>query len=176
MGPTEQGNIVHDGRRPFDMEITRLDPEEIESFVDEIWLAAQREMASISEYSLADSIREDGLAYQRSRSTDEKTTTFLARDDGTPIGYVAGEVQTPPPIFEQVRECYISELYVTETERRRGVATALLNRIETWAIEQDCTGMDLSVHVANTPAKSLYETNGYETYRANMQKELEVNG
>ncbi|WP_227379814.1 hypothetical protein [Haladaptatus halobius] len=73
------------------------------SNIDDLWLPAQREMAAVSEYTLIDDIRETGLTYRHSRLSDDDSITYLACRDHHFIGYVGAEVQTPPPIFQQVR-------------------------------------------------------------------------
>jgi ribosomal protein S18 acetylase RimI-like enzyme len=152
------------------MEISPLQADDLEAFVDELWLPAQREMAAVSEHTIADDIRDDGLSYRRSRLANDEAVTFLARDGAELLGYVAAEVQTPPPVLQQVRECHVSELYVREDARRQGLGAALLERIETWAATQECEWVDLNVDAENHPARELYEAEGYDVMRHNLKK------
>ena len=155
------------------MDIDRLRDDEIESFIDSLWLPAQHEMAAVSEYTLIDNIWKDGLTYYRSRLSDDESITYLARHGDHLVGYVAAEVQTPPPIFQQMRECHINELFVREDARRQGVASELLDTIEDWGRTHNCEQVDLNVDKENRSAKALYETQGYDTRRYNLKKQVE---
>lgn len=154
------------------MEISPLQEDELETFIDELWIKAQHEMATVSEHTLVDDIRSDGLSHRRSRLSDDDSITFLARDGNRLIGFLAAEIQTPPPIFQQVRECHIDELFVSEEARRQGIATKLLERGEEWADRHDRERLDLNVHHENHSAKRLYEKVGYNVKRYNMKKRL----
>lgn len=154
------------------MEIRPLQEADVEAFIDELWLPAQREMAAAKEYTLADGTREKGLDYTRSKLSEDDSITYLARREENLIGYVAAEIQTPPPIIQQVRECHITELYVREDARRHGVASNLIATVEDWGRAQDCEYSDLYVHADNQAARELYKTESYTTYRYNMRKPL----
>lgn len=157
------------------MEIGVLQEQTVESFIDELWISAQREMAAVSEYTLTDRIRQDGLAHRRSRLSDDESITYLARRGNRHIGYASAEVQTPPPIFQQERECHIKELFVRKADRREGIALGLLDTIEAWGLANDCTRLALNVNMENRPAKALYETAGYHITRYNMKNQLRSN-
>ena len=154
------------------MEINSLQPGDVESFIDELWIPAQRELVTGTDHILKDDIRQDGVDHRYSRLSEDETITYLARRDDQLIGFVAAEIETPPPIFQQLRECHVSELFVREDARRQGIAGDLLDAIEEWAITKDCRRLDLNVGVANHPAKVLYEAEGYAVTRYNMKKQL----
>jgi ribosomal protein S18 acetylase RimI-like enzyme len=155
------------------MEIRRLREGEIERFIDELWLRARREMATVREHTLADDVRQKGLAQQRARLPDDDFVTYLAHRGGDRLGYVIAEVRTPPPFFRQVRECHINELFVREDARRGGFAGELLDTAEDWGRVRDCEHLDLYVDRENRAAKALYEERGYVVKRHNMKKPLE---
>lgn len=154
------------------MEIGPLQEDEIGSFIDNLWISAQHERAAASDYTLVSDIRKKGLTYPRSRLSDDDAVTYLARRGPHLIGYVAAEVQSPPPIFQQVRECHINELFVRKKDRRQGVASELLDTVEDWGLSHGCERFDLNVDKENRAAKELYEMKGYNIKRYNMKKEV----
>jgi ribosomal protein S18 acetylase RimI-like enzyme len=133
-------------------------------------------MAAMKEYTLTDELRETGVAYKRSQLSNDDAITYLARRGEPLVGYVTAEIQTPPPIVEQVQECHINELFVREDARRQGVASKLLTRIEDWARANDCESVKLRVDSENRAAIELYETGEYTIERHNMKKPLENRG
>lgn len=156
------------------MEVEPLRPGELESFVDELWVPAQREMAALSEYTLADAeaVRRNGLEHRRARLAEDDRVTYVARGEAF-LGYASAEVGTPPPIFRQERECHVGELYVREGARRAGVASALLDRVEEWARRRNCVRLGLNVDVENRAARALYEQRGLDVRRHEMKKRLD---
>ncbi|WP_435095271.1 GNAT family N-acetyltransferase [Halarchaeum sp. P4] len=154
------------------MEITPLRDVDFEAFIDELWLPAQRELAAMTSYTLADDVRSDGVSFHCKRRDADGFATYVGRQDGRLVAYVYAEVQTPPPIYEEIRECHVGELYVDDAVRRHGAATALLEAIEEWGRAHDCERLDLNVDVQNEAARVLYERAGYRVERQNMKKPL----
>jgi len=56
---------------------------------------------------------------------------------------------------------WINELFVDEMFRKRGVASQILNYIETWAVEQQIVYTACSTSEKNHPAMELYKRNGF---------------
>jgi ribosomal protein S18 acetylase RimI-like enzyme len=155
------------------MEITRLQDDEIESFVEELWAPAQREMAAGKRYTLKEEIREPGIVFNRSQVSDDDAATYLAHHENAAVGYVTAEIQTPPPMVEQIRECHIIELFVKEDARRQGVAMELLSQVEQWGETHDSEYSKLMVSTDNHAAIDLYESKDYEISRQSMKKQIQ---
>lgn len=154
------------------METSPLQEDEIERFIDELWLPARREMTAMREYRLAEDVRREGLARQRSRFSDDDFATYLARRGRDLLGYVTVEVRTPTPFFQQVRECHITEIFVRKDARRQGIAAELLDTAEDWGRVRGCELLDLYVDEGNQAARALYEKRGYAVERYNMKKRV----
>ncbi|PSP20140.1 hypothetical protein BRC62_00675 [Halobacteriales archaeon QH_10_67_13] len=156
------------------MELARLTAAELEAFLDELWVPAQREMAALGVHTLQDddTVRVEGKRHLRARIDDERSLVCVAREEGL-LGYAAAELQMPPPIFEQRQACHVNELFVRESARRRGVGTRLLEAVEAWAADNDCDRLTLTVDADNRPARELYAAAGYGTTRETMTKPVD---
>ncbi|WP_275920188.1 GNAT family N-acetyltransferase [Aeromonas sp. 2HA2] len=69
------------------------------------------------------------------------------------------------PAFSSIamkRMWYLNDLFVIESARQQGVARALLKRVASFAKETDALTVKLATAVSNHPAKSLYESEGYQ--------------
>jgi ribosomal protein S18 acetylase RimI-like enzyme len=154
------------------VKIKRLEDDEVEWFVDELWAPAQQEMAREKRYTLKEEIQEPGTAFNRAHVSNDDAVAYLAYRSDTPIGYATAQIQTPPPMVEQIPECHIIELFVEEDARRQGVATELLSKVENWALTQDSEYVKLMVKSDNHAAIDLYELEGYENNRQSMYKPL----
>lgn len=155
------------------MEIRSLQDDEVEEFVDELWLPSQREMAATSYFTLKEEIRDAGLSHRHEQLSDDEAVTLVHIDKNRFTGYVTLEVQSPPPIFHQERGCHISELYVRTELRRQGIASDLLTESESWARSMDCEFFDLNVDKENVVAIELYEQIGFTVDRFTMRKSID---
>ena len=70
------------------------------------------------------------------------------------------------------RIAHIFLLYVAPEHRRRGIATALIGLVETWAIAKGLRAIELQVFQANSSALNLYNQLGYQTQSLSMVKPL----
>lgn len=101
----------------------------------------------------------------------------------TPLWWV-DDVQTPQyPVacvwvgtaIDQVRgdrHAHIFLLYVRPAHRRRGLGTALMRHVETWATQRGDRQLGLQVFATNPPAIALYHQLGYQTQSFWMVKPL----
>lgn len=79
---------------------------------------------------------------------------FVAERFKNVIGYIGTNIVAD--------ECYITNVAVTESERRKGVARLLLKKAEETAKEHDCRFITLEVRRSNEAAISLYSKCGYK--------------
>ncbi len=93
---------------------------------------------------------EDGV---RSELQNEGARFFVARSFGNAVGYMGMHIV--------LDECYIANVAVKGSFRRRGIAEKLLGTAERTAKGEGCSFISLEVRVSNTPAIKLYEKAGY---------------
>ncbi len=68
---------------------------------------------------------------------------------------------------------FVYDIEVDEQQRRRGYGRGIMVAAECYARERDATSMRLHVFGANTVARRLYESLGYEATSIGMAKELD---
>ena len=95
------------------------------------------------------------------RLTNADSVIFLARNE---MGETMGFAQLYPAFSSVVmkRMWYLNDLFVAESARQQGVARALLKRVASLAKETDALTVKLATSISNHPAKSLYESEGYQ--------------
>jgi ribosomal-protein-alanine N-acetyltransferase len=74
--------------------------------------------------------------------------------DASPVAFVAGMLICP--------EVEVLRLGVQPEYRRRGLAQQLLQQLKAYSQTQGCCSCWLEVHEANTPARALYEQQGFQ--------------
>jgi RimJ/RimL family protein N-acetyltransferase len=90
----------------------------------------------------------------RARLTDVPLNLVLIMD-GEPVGMVSGTA----PLDGTVE---LISLWVAPTARGRGVPDEAVRRVRDWARSQKAARLVLSVKIANTAARRLYERLGFE--------------
>ena len=92
----------------------------------------------------------------------DSTWILLAYVEGEPAGYAV--ICRIPKADERAGFLFVDELHVLRAYRRRGVARALLARVEGLARELGLGGVRLLVRPNNEPARSLYRQAGFEEH------------
>jgi ribosomal protein S18 acetylase RimI-like enzyme len=86
---------------------------------------------------------------------------------GEPVGLVWVALDRPRP-----GEAWIYDIEVNQEHRGKGHGRALLHAAEQEAARHGSTAIGLNVFGANTVARGLYESSGYQITAVNMRKEL----
>lgn len=86
--------------------------------------------------------------------TNDTAHFFVAERFNNVIGYIGTNIVAD--------ECYITNVAVTKSERRKGVARLLLEKAEETAREHGCRFITLEVRKSNEAAISLYSGQGYK--------------
>jgi ribosomal-protein-alanine N-acetyltransferase len=86
--------------------------------------------------------------------TSVNTIAFVAVDNERVIGYTLGSCIA--------HELHITNIAVVQEYQRRGVGLSLLKRLESVALERECTFAYLEVRTSNTAAIDMYKKYGYD--------------
>jgi GNAT superfamily N-acetyltransferase len=104
------------------------------------------------------------------RSDD--VAVFVAERDGAVAGYVYVGIE--PQSWKELREeaGFIHDVVVTDTARRHGVATALMEAAVAWLRERGVPRVILWTAQPNEGAQRLFERLGFRRTMIEMTKEL----
>ena len=109
------------------------------------------ELAALERECFSDPWSEESLLYE----VENEAAEFLcARIDGELAGYIG--------LHHVLDEGYIANIAVSGKFRRRGVASALLDRIFQTAQRLGLAFLSLEVRASNMPAQALYRKYGFE--------------
>jgi GNAT superfamily N-acetyltransferase len=118
-----------------------------------------------------------GLAPELEGMTSDRTRTMLVAElRGAVAGLVTGHLREPPEggmTRYSGRILFIGDVVVDESQRRSGVATALIHSIEQWGATEGATTTELWVHAGNDPAANLYQHQGYRPVHIQMRKDFD---
>mgnify|MGYP002623149716 CR=1 FL=1 len=106
---------------------------------------------------------EDGAKFERYLSEDRagRRTVFVALVDGAPAGFVTLLWTADDAVLRDSGLPEISDLWVREGRRNRGVGTALLDRAERAAsLRSDGVGLNVGLHSGSGAAQRSYVRRG----------------
>jgi len=105
--------------------------------------------------------------YVTDRLANREAVVFLAfanamdaeREDATPIGFTLVYPKFSSTMLR--RDWLLNDLYVEPSERRKGVARALLGAAAEFAHDTGASKVQLKTQASNTEARELYESEGW---------------
>jgi GNAT superfamily N-acetyltransferase len=95
-------------------------------------------------------------------SSDSAGGSGLAEATAAPLGFLAGRVRSQPPYFGGQPAGFLSELFVEEAQRGRGVAGALLDASVEWFAARGVVRVELQALVGNPSAREFYRRRGWK--------------
>lgn len=106
------------------------------------------------------------------RLLNDESVIFIAEDASRRL---LGFVQLYP-LFTSVRMrrvWLLNDLYVADTARRKGVASALLDAAQAFGRNDGAHGLLLETQIGNASARALYEKQGWKLNEATVYYEFE---
>lgn len=133
--------------------------------VTELWLALGEHHAALDP---AFAVRRGAAAQARrilaAQLADRDTAIFVHDDAGALAGFCTARVSRAPEI--QVERCRgeITDLYVREPARRRGIGRALVEAGSEWARERGATRIEVRVATGNAAAGAFWQASGFAPF------------
>ena len=98
-------------------------------------------------------------------------TILLAEDRGVAVGFAS--LRLLPQVENARPYAELSDLYVEDGHRRRGIGRALVHVAQGLAEERGCPRMHLVVGSDNVAARALYRSLGFADFAVAMHKTIE---
>jgi len=104
----------------------------------------------------------------------DDAVVFVAERAGHVVGYVYAGIE--PQSWKELREeaGFIHDVYVDETARRGGIATALLEAAAAWLASRGMPRIVLWTAAPNEPARRLFERLGFRHTMTELTRETGV--
>ncbi len=112
------------------------------------------------------------LNYLKADLTKRNSGIFIALEDDEIVGMVVVKILKALPVSKYDKKGYISNLYVREPFRNRGVGKKLVQRAMAWLRSKDVPNVFLEIHAKNLSAQGLYRKLGFKDYSVKMVKAL----
>ena len=99
---------------------------------------------------------------------------FVAEADGEVVGFFAGRIRVHPKYFGGRQVGYFSDLYISNSHRRRGIARDLMTAGLSWFRERGINRFELPVVAGDDEARAFHKSNGWKEDFVQMVYESET--
>jgi len=83
------------------------------------------------------------------------TSLFIAESEGELIGFLAGRIRTMPPYFGGYPVGFLSEIYILEQHRKKGIARRLMLAGLEWCRTQQVSRVEAQVLMDNRASRNM---------------------
>jgi ribosomal protein S18 acetylase RimI-like enzyme len=138
-----------------------------------IRLAIMKDIPELGRLNTAFNGGDESMAALAARFEDPRRIEWpvVAEVDGRLVGFAA--LRLAPGLFYAESHAEMTELYVENAYRRRGIGRELVRYVERMAVEMGAAELWLMTGKENFPAQEFYRSLGYEQEDIALSKELE---
>jgi aminoglycoside 6'-N-acetyltransferase I len=86
---------------------------------------------------------------------------FVADADGEVVGFFAGRIRVHPKYFGGRQVGYVSDLYISNSYRRQGIARNLMTAGQSWFRERGIARFEGQVVAADDEARAFHKSRGW---------------
>lgn len=155
--------------------LRRAGPEDLPG-VTALWIALTEDHARREPlYALAPGAEIEVRRLIEAQLRDPDTALFVAEraeGGGRLAGLCIVRVDRAPPIHAETRRAEITDLYVDDVQRRRGVGSALVERAYAWARERGVPRVEVRVAAHNDAGRAFWRAQGFGDFMDVLQRRL----
>ena len=147
------------------VKIVRAGEEHVPAIVD-LW---KRLSDYQTAFDLVHRLRDDaGIGFQRyvrSKLLSEEDLFLVAVIGDSVVGFSMSAVSKGrPDVYERASFVEISDMFVLEEYRRRGIATQMLNHVRRWVESKGIRRIELHVEARNSIGLAFWKKQGFKDY------------
>lgn len=117
-----------------------------------------------------DFYRSPDMDFYRNQLAEQLDNVFVIEDGGVIQGYATLFVDMRDDCIHITRKrCYVDQFAVKNEFRRQGIGSKLMQFIREYALENDCTVIELGVWYENYDAVDFYGKNGFVPRTLNLE-------
>ncbi len=116
--------------------------------------------------------REKWSKYLAKKFSEKSTKLIVAQEDGAVVGFMLCMLSPNAPIFKERTLGIISDVYVRQERRRKGIAKEMLKVALRWFKKNRVKSVQLSVAAANFEARAVWGQLGFKPLM--IQKRLDI--
>ena len=117
-----------------------------------------------------DFYRSPDAEFYRNQLAEHLDYVFVIENDGVIQGYATVYIDVRDDCIHVARKrCFVDQFAVKKEFRRKGIGSKLMQFIREYALENDCTVIELGVWYENYDAVDFYGKNGFVPRTLNLE-------
>ena len=142
--------------------------------VIDLWVMLARHHEDISyDFTLAWNGRMKWAKYLKEKYREISTKLIVADEDGKIVGFMLCLLSPNAPIFKERKIGVISDVFVLEERRRKGVAKKMLDVANKWFRKNKVRSVRLNVANDNLEARAAWRRLGFRAYVIDNRLDLD---
>ncbi|MGB0653093.1 MAG: GNAT family N-acetyltransferase [Thermoplasmatota archaeon] len=152
--------------------VRRFEEDDIEG-ISELWeeFAKMREDMTHNQI-LNENAPDYFFGYATGLLQRKDTLCLVAEDEGELAGYLIATKQRKPPIYSHTRIAYLSDVFVPDAHRKKGILTQFITELKAWCKNERITAIDVMLFKENELAQEIYRRMGFRDYRVVLRQEV----
>ncbi len=147
--------------------------DDLDSVVD-LWGMLARHHEDISnDFTLAWNGKRKWAKYLENKFDEISTKLVVAEEDGKVVGFMLCLLSPNTPVFKERKIGVISDVFVLEERRRKGVAKKMLDVAVKWFKKNKVRSVRLGVANDNLEARAAWRRLGFEPYMIYKRLDLD---
>jgi ribosomal protein S18 acetylase RimI-like enzyme len=110
--------------------------------------------------------------FVRENIDNSEWLVLLAVENDKPIGYCMSAVMTYPPVFDMKLYGFIQDLAVTESHRRRGAGSRLVEETLRWFRKQGVKRVEVQVATTNPLSQAFWRRHDFVDYITRLARQI----
>jgi ribosomal protein S18 acetylase RimI-like enzyme len=107
-------------------------------------------------------------SFFRKKIRSGKARFLVAEVNNQVVGYALAQIKNPVPVYIWRKEIELSDLFVKDGFRHKGIGKKLVAAVKLYAKEQEADYIWLAVDAKNTFAKKFYKSVGMQPFRETL--------
>lgn len=139
-----------------------------------LWEMLAKHHEQVSEhFRLAWDSKRNWGKYLQKKFSEPSTKLIVAEEDGEIVGFMLCLLSPNAPIFKERKIGVISDVFVLEERRRKGVTRKMLDVAVRWFRKNKVRSVQLGVAHDNMEARAVWRNLGFEPYMLHKRLDLE---
>lgn len=141
--------------------------------VDDLWELLAEHHESLSDgFSLASDSKRKWSRYLREKFSEISTKLVVAEEEGKMVGFMLCLLEPNLPVYKERKIGVISDVYVREERRMKGLARKMLDFAAKWFRKNKVRTVRLNVAADNLEARAAWRMLGFESFVIDKRLDL----
>jgi ribosomal protein S18 acetylase RimI-like enzyme len=155
------------------IDVREANDDDLEPVADLWKMLAEYHEELADEFALSWDSRKRWSDYLREKYSEMSTKLIVADEEGELVGFMLCLLSPNVPIYRDRKLGVISDVYVREDLRRKGIAKKMFDMAAEWFAKNRVRSVQLNVAAANLEGRAAWRSLGFEPFMITKRLSLE---